>query len=135
VASGIYNKFKANLMNKIVDLEDDVIKVALFDNVHSFAAGNATYADVSANELPAVGAYATGGATLAGKEVVEAATTKWDATNATWAAATFDAYYAVIYDTSAADNLICSIDFGGIKSVTAGTFTIQWDAAGLITIA
>jgi len=31
--------------------------------------------------------------------------------------------------------LICSFDFGGEKVVTAGTFTIEWNAAGIITLA
>ena len=50
-------------------------------------------------------------------------------------AATFTAYHAVIYDTSVSNDLIASIDFGGAKAVVAGTFTIQWDAAGIITLA
>jgi len=33
------------------------------------------------------------------------------------------------------DDLICSIDFGGAQTVTAGTFTIQWHADGIITLA
>lgn len=134
MASGIYNRFKANLMNGVVDLEADVIYVSLYDNVHTFVATDTTYADVIANELPAAGAYATGGIVLAGKSVTEAATTKWDGTDSEWAAATFTAYHAVLYDDTAADNLICSIDFGGPQAVTAGTFKIQWDAAGLISL-
>jgi hypothetical protein len=41
----------------------------------------------------------------------------------------------VIYDSTASDNLIASIDFGGAKTVAAGTFTIQFDANGIITLA
>ena len=135
MASGLYNKFKANLMNKIVDLEGDTVKVALYDNSHAFAAGDVTY--VTTNELATTGGYTQAGATLAGKAVTEAATTKWDATDLAWTSATFTAYHAVIYDSTvgATNNLICSIDFGGAKTVSAGTFTILWDAAGIITLA
>lgn len=132
MASGIYNRFKANLMNKVVDLEADTIKVALYDNSHAFTATDTTY--TTTNELATAGNYTQGGATLADKAVTEAATTKWDATDLAWSSATFTAYHAVIYDSTTSDNLICSIDFGGAKTVSAGTFTIQWDAAGIITL-
>jgi hypothetical protein len=72
---------------------------------------------------------------LAGKAVTEGATTKWDATDAAWTEATFTAYHAVLWDDTAADSLICSIDFGGAKTVASGTFTIQWHADGIITLA
>ncbi len=135
MASGIYNRFKANLMNKEVDLEADVIKVILLDNSHTFTAGNDVLGDVSANELASGSGYTTGGNTLASKAVTQAVTTKWDAADRDWTTATFTAYHAVIYDTSVTDNLIASIDFGGAKAVVAGTFTIQWDSAGIITLA
>ena len=133
MASGIYNRFKANLMNKVVDLEADTIKVSLYDNSHVFTATHTDY--TTTNELATAGNYTQGGASLAGKAVTEAGTTKWDATDLAWAAATFTAYHAVIWDSTAGNDLICSIDFGGAKQVTAGTFTIQWDAAGIITLA
>lgn len=133
--TGIYNRFKANLMNKEVDLVDDVIKVVLLDNSHTFTAGNTDYSDISANELASGSGYTTGGNTLASKSVTEAATTKWDANDRAWTSATFTAYHAVIYDTSVTNDLIASIDFGGAKAVVAGTFTIQWDSDGIITLA
>jgi hypothetical protein len=136
MASGIYNKFKANLMNKVVDLEADTIKIALYNNSHSFNAAHTNY--TTTNELATTGGYTQGGATLASKAVTEAATTKWDATDPAWAASTFTAYFAVIYDTTVHatnNNLICCIDFGGAKTVSAGTFTIVFDAAGIITLA
>lgn len=133
MASGIYNRFKANIFNKEVDLEADTIKVALYDNSHAFTATDTDY--TTDNELATAGGYTQGGATLVGKAVTEAATTKWDATDAAWAAATFTAYHAVIYDSSVSNDLIASIDFGGAKAVVAGTFTIQWSASGIITLA
>lgn len=135
MASGIYDRFKANLFNKIVDLEADTVKVMLLNNSHSFTSTNNVIGDVSANEISGTG-YTAGGATLAGKAVTQGATTKWDATDVQWTTATFTAYHAVIYDdTVATDDLICSIDFGGAKSVSAGTFKIQWHVNGIVTLA
>lgn len=136
MASGIYNRFKANLMNKIVDLEGDTIKVILLDSTHAFTSTDTVLTDVSGNEISNGNGYTTGGATLATKAVTEAAATKWDAADTAWTSATFTANHAVIYDdTVATDDLICSIDFGGAKTVSAGTFTIQWNASGIITLA
>lgn len=135
MASGLYNRFKANLMNKIVDLEGDTIKVMLLDDSHAFSAAHNVIGDVSANEISGTG-YTAGGGTLAGKTVTQAATTKWDANDIQWTSATFTAYHAVIYDdTVVTDDLICSIDFGGAQEVTAGTFKIQWHVNGIITLA
>jgi hypothetical protein len=134
MASGIYERFKANLMNKIVDLEADVIQVALMDNSHVFTATNNVWTDVSANEISGTG-YTANGVVLASATVTQAATTKFDGNDSAWTTATFTAYHAVLWDnTVATDDLICSFDFGGAKTVTAGTFTIQWHANGIITL-
>ncbi len=133
MASGIYNRFKANLMNGAVDLEADTINVSLYDTNHSFTATDTDY--TTDNELTTTGGYTQGGMTLANSAVTEAATTKWDADDTAWTSATFTAFHAVIYDTSVTNDLVASIDFGGGKTVAAGTFTIQWDASGIITIA
>ena len=132
-SSGIYNIFKANLMNKEVDLEADTIKVALYDDSHDFTATQTAYN--STNELAAAGGYTQGGKTLTAKTVTSGTTTKWDAEDCAWASATFTAYACMIYDDDVADNPICSIDFGGAKTVAAGTFTIQWHTDGIITLA
>lgn len=135
MASGIYERFKANILNKECDMEADTIKVMLLNNSHSFTATHNTKSQIVANELASGNGYTTGGATLAGKAVTQGATTKFDATDATWTSSTFTAYHAVIYDdTLANDDLICSIDFGGAQSVVGGTFTIEWDSDGIITL-
>jgi len=133
MASGIYNRFKSNLMNKVVDLEADTIKISLYDNSHGFTATDTDY--TTTNELATTGGYTQGGSTLANAAVTEAATTKWDADDVAWTTATFTAYHAVIWDSTAGNDLIASIDFGGAKTVAAGTFTIQFDASGIITLA
>jgi hypothetical protein len=122
-------------MNKEVDLEGDTIKVMLLDDSHSFTATHNQKSEIVANEITGTG-YTAGGVALASKAVTQAATTKWDATDTEWTSASFTAYHAVIYDdTLTNDDLICSIDFGGDQSVVSGTFTIQWDSDGIITLA
>ena len=138
MASGVYNQFKTEIMNKVIDLEADTVKVALLDNSHSFDQTAVGWAVPDANELSAGGGYSEGGEALASKAVTQESTHgKFDAADVSWTSATFTAYHAVIYDdtpTSPADPLICSIDFGGAQSVSSGTFTIQWAAGGILTI-
>jgi len=134
MASGIYNRFKANLMNKEVDLEADTIKVMLLDNNHSFVATHNQKSEIVANEISGTG-YTAGGAEITNKSVTQGSTTKWDGDDVEWTTATFSAYHAVIYDdTLTNDDLIASIDFGGEKSVSAGTFKIQWHENGIVTL-
>ena len=135
MASGIYNRFKANLMNKEIDLEADTIKIILLDNSHSFSATDNVLTDVSTNEITGTG-YTANGEALSNKAVTQAATTKWDADDVSWTSASFSAYHAVIYDDSlGSDDLICSLDFGGEQTVSSGTFTIEFDSDGIITLA
>lgn len=133
MASGIYNRFKANLMNGVVDLEADTINVTLYDNSHAFTATDTDY--TTTNELATAGGYTQAGMALASKAVTEAGTTYWDADDTSWTSATFTAYHAVVYDVTATSDLICSIDFGGAQTVTSGTFTIQWNANGIVSLA
>lgn len=136
MASGIYNRFNANLMNKEIDLEGDSLILMLMDAVHSFTAADNVVGDVDANELAAAGNYAQKTATLASGAVTQAATTKFDAEDNEWLNATFSAFHAVVYDdTVGTDDLVFSIDFGGEQQVTAGTFTIKWHSDGIITLA
>jgi hypothetical protein len=135
MASGVYNRTKANLMNKEVDLEADTIRAMLLNNSHGFTATHNVIGDVNTNQITGDG-YAAGGATLTGKAVTQAATTKWDAGDTSWGSASFTAYHAVLWDdTIATDDLLCSFDFGGAKTVLSGTFTISWHADGIITLA
>jgi len=122
-------------MNKILDLEADTIIVILLDNSHSFTTTHNNLTDVSANELATAGGYTQQDKELGSKAVTQAASTKWDGADVEWAAATFSAWHAILYDETASDDLICSIDFGGEKAVSAGTFKIQWHVNGIITLA
>ena len=135
MANLIYNRAKANLFNKETDYEADVIKVALMATGHSASTvANNVWADVSANEMTGTG-YTAGGTALTTKAVTQDTTTKFDAADTSWVDATFSAYYAVLWDdTVATDDLICSFDFGGAKTVSDGTFTIVWSADGILTL-
>lgn len=137
MASGVYNRYKANLLNKEIDMEADTIKVILLDNSHTFDADNNELTDVNTNEISGTG-YTTGGEIIANITVTQDDTNDkayFDGDNTAWSTATFSAYHAVIYDdTISGDPLIASIDFGGEKDVSAGDFTLQWNADGILEL-
>jgi len=133
MASGIYNIQKADWMNKEVDMESDVYKIALLNNSHSFTATDTTWAAISGNEISGTG-YTAGGVALANKAVTVGATTKWDADDAAWTTATFSAWHAVIYNVTTG-KLSASMDLGGEQQVTSQTLTLIFNAAGIETIA
>ena len=49
-----------------------------------------------------------------------------DWTNLSWQTATLTARGALIYNKSSSNKAVCVLDFGGDKTATAGTFTIQF---------
>ena len=54
--------------------------------------------------------------------------------SAVWTSASFTANCAVIYNSTVSNHAVCCILFGGDKQVTAGTFTISWNASGILTL-
>jgi hypothetical protein len=131
MASGIYNRFKAHIMKKLMDLVNDTIKIALYGASQAFTATDTVYTTTS--EIVGTG-YSAGGATLANKSVTEGGSAMWDADDTAWAGATFSAYSAVMYDQTPCNTLIAMIDFGGVQTITGGTFTVQYASSGIIRL-
>ncbi|MFH1058924.1 MAG: hypothetical protein V1797_09650 [Pseudomonadota bacterium] len=132
----IFNSFTRDIMNGNIDLDSHSLKVMLLSSAYTPNAAHAVKADLS-GEIAGTG-YTAGGKALTSVTVGNSGgTTTFDAADVAWTGASFTARYAVIYDdtpTSPADPLICLIDFGGDKTVSNGTFTIQFNAAGIITL-
>jgi hypothetical protein len=138
MADMIYNGFKEALGLGTVNLNTDVFKVVLLTSTYSPSAAHVGYANLT-NELATGDGYTQGNKQLA-KAVgdmwtISGGTCTFTADNAEWTAATFTCRYAVIYDdTHASDLNICCFDFVSDKSVSSGTFTIQFNASGIITL-
>ena len=127
ITQAMCTSFKSGLFKKKHDMDTDTFKIALFPSAATLDASTTAY-DVT-NEVSGTG-YTAGGATLAGGAIATSGTTAYvDFTDASWAAATFTARGAVIYNSSVSDKAVCVIDFGGDFTVTAGTFTISFPTA------
>ncbi len=140
MATIIPNSFKKHIMNGGIDLDTDTIKVMLLSSSHTQDQDNHEFIDdVSANEVSGTG-YSAGGATLGSKTVTQDNTDDegvFDAADVTWGSSTITARYAAIYKdtgTPSTSPIIAIIDFGENKTSSAGNFTIQWNAEGILNL-
>mgnify|MGYP003440462599 CR=1 FL=1 len=140
MASVLYNSFKRDIMNGAIDLDTDTINVMLVTSTYTPNIDTHTKRSDVTNEISGTG-YTANGSPLASKVVsVDTAGDKgvFDAADLSWTTATFTARGAVLYKArggaSSADELIGYIDFVTDRSCSNGTFTIQWDTAGIITL-
>lgn len=141
MAAKLYGSVIAKVFNKEIDFDTDTIKVMLLTSSYTPNQDTHDYLDdVVANEVTGTG-YTAGGATLGNKAVTYDSatnTTILDADDTTWASSTITARYAVIYDSSPATNatrpLIGYVDFTSDQSSNAGSFTLTWDATGIVRV-
>jgi hypothetical protein len=147
-ASAIFRSYITDSITRVAaqDFDTNVIKAALYNNTgtpdkdatSALSAYNVGQW-VTANEVFQAGQYAQGGVTLASKTVTNPASgiAMADAADtSSGSAATLSAVFgALVYDstvtTPVASQAFCYNYFGGSNSVTAGTFTIVWNANGL----
>jgi len=139
MADDIYPSFKEYMADGSIDMDGDTFNIILLDNSHSFNAAHTLLSDVIANEITNVSGtgYTANGEAMSTTWVRAGDVLTFDATDVAWTASTFSAYYAVIYDDTPSDPLnplVCQIDFGGAQTVTAGTFTVQFNASGILTL-
>ncbi len=133
ITQAMCTSFKEDLFNKLQDLDSDTIKIALYTSSATLNAATTAYA--TTNEVSGAG-YTAGGETLAGSTVDISGTTAYvDFNNPEWTSATFTARGALIYnDTTAGNNSVAVLDFGGDFTVSSGTFRVVFPAPGTTAI-
>lgn len=131
-----------------LDLDADIPKVALFDNTLT-----PSQTVASASSAYGAGVWAAGGVSdasgwpAAGRVLASITWTASggvctydaaDTVSANSSTTLTNAYGALVYDDTLAavvvDQGICYNYFGGANSVTAGTFTVVWNAAGIFAL-
>ncbi len=127
----------------LIDLDTDTIVCVLLTS--SYTPGRTTHSlwsDLSAAEVATGGNYTAGGVALANKVVSHAGgTVTFDADDVAWAAATITAKYAALVKRAggslvAGDLAVAYVDLdtgGGSVTSTAATFTVAWNASGILT--
>ena len=132
--NAITNSFKEDLLQGVQNFVaggGDTFKLALYDNTASIGADTTSYAVGIPGQVGDSGQYAAGGGTLVTALVSLMTTVAFvDFDDLSFTGVTLTARGALIYnDTEAGDPSVCVLDFGGDKTATAGTFTIQFPNA------
>jgi len=144
----VFNDFTLTLADGLVNLETDVLKLALIDNVVTPLVGDlnpqwgaGSNKDYDGNEVSAAGGYTAGGLTVSGPETnLSGAVTTLDDDDSNLSLAQngsgfTDAYWGILYsDTATNKNAIAFLDLGGPISEQAGPININWNASGILTI-
>ena len=134
IASAICNTFKTEVLKAVHNFtasSGNSFKLALYTS--SASMGAATTAYTTTNEI----ANTSGSAYTAGGKVIVSVTPALDGSTAccdfadiSFTSASFTANGCLIYnDTASGDPGVCVVAFGGDKTVSSGTFTIQFPAA------
>ena len=134
ITSAVCTSFKVELLKGVHDFtatSGNTFKIALYTS--SATLGASTTAFSSSNEITNSSgtAYTSGGATLTSVTPAASSTTAvCDFSDVSFTDASFTANGALIYNDTATGNPACAvIAFGSDKTVTSGTFTIQFPAA------
>ena len=133
ITSAVCTSFKVELLkgtHNFTATTGNTFKIALFTS--SATLGASTTAFSTSNEITNSSgtAYTSGGATLTSVTPVASSTTAvCDFADVSFTDASFTANGALIYNSSASNAAVCSIAFGSDKTVTSGTFTIQFPTA------
>ena len=133
ITQAMCTSFKEDLFQKEQDLDTDTIKIALYTSSATLDATTTAY--TTSGEVSGTG-YTAGGVTLTGATIGTSGTTAYvDFDDPEWTSASFTTAGALIYnDTTAGDNSIAVLSFGGDFTVTAGTFRIVFPAPGAAAI-
>jgi len=106
----------------------NTFQIALYTDSASFTAATTAY--TTSNEISGTN-YSAKGNTLTRVDPTTSSTTAYtDFADSSWSTATFSAMGAMIFnDTASGDPSVVILDFGALKTATAGTFTIAFPAA------
>jgi hypothetical protein len=121
------------------DLDGDSFKVTLYDNSITpdqtvSLANSAAGAGVWATDIYDGTEWADGGVAMTIiTHAYTAATWKWDANDvSSGSSATLTVYGCHVGDTTLSNYGISYHYFGGVQTVTDGTFTVAWNSSGVI---
>ena len=131
ITSAICNSFKTQILTGVHNFTNggNQFKLALYTSSATLNKSTTQY--ITANEVANGNGYATKGTALTNvTPALSSDTAVCDFSNISFTSASFTANGCLIFnETVAGDPSVCSIAFGGNKTVTNGTFTIEFPAA------
>ena len=133
ITSAICTSFKQEILvgtHNFTATSGDTFKIALFTSDASLGAGTTAYSTSNEITNSSGTAYTAGGATLTSVTPTTSGTTAiCDFSDVSYTSASFTAKGALIYNDDQSDKAVAVIAFGGDKTVSSGTFTIQFPTA------
>ena len=134
ISSAVCNSFKQEILvgtHNFTASSGNTFKIALYTSSASMGAATTAYS--TSNEISGTG-YSAGGATLTSSTpVLDGSTAVCDFADVSFTSASFTANGCLIYNDTQSDKAVCVVAFGGDKTVSSGTFTIQFPAAAAST--
>ena len=134
ITSTLTSSFKKELLlgnHNFTNSSGDTYKLALYTSSATLGASTTAFATTNEITNSSGTAYTSGGATLTSVTPVASSTTAvCDFNDVSYTDASFTANGCLIYNSSASGNpAAVVVAFGGDKTVTSGTFTIQFPTA------
>ena len=133
ITSAICNSFKQEILvgtHNFTATSGNTFKIALFTSDASLGASTTAYSTSNEITNSSGTAYTAGGATLTSVTPTTSGTTAiCDFSDISFTSATITARGALIYNSSDSNKAVAVLDFGGDKTSTSGTFTIQFPTA------
>lgn len=141
VSTAMPTSFKVELLKAVHDFTastGDTFKIALLKAAAAgsgtFGAATTNYSDLGTDELPTASGYTQDDQELTSiTPVADGTTAICDFDNTTWSAATFTTSGALIYNSTASNEAVAVLSFGGDQQVSSGDFQIQMPTAAAAT--
>ena len=131
ITSAICNSFKTEILTGTHNFSasgGNTFNLALYTSDASLGASTTAY--TTSNEVSGSGYTAKGNALTSVDPALSGSTAVCDFADTSFTSASFTARGCLIFNDSATgDPAVCAIDFGSDKTVTSGTFTIQFPTA------
>ena len=133
ITSAICTSFKQEILvgtHNFTATTGNTFKIALFTSDATLGASTTAYSTSNEITNSSGTAYTAGGATLTSVTPTTSGTTAFcDFADVSYTSASFTANGALIYNDDQSDKAVAVIAFGGDKTVSSGTFTIQFPTA------
>ena len=138
ITSAICNSFKQEILeaeHNFTASTGNTFNLALYDSDASLGAGTTAYTTSEEITNTSGTAYSAKGKALTSvTPTLDSSTAVCDFADVSWTSASFTANGCLIFnDSHSTDAAVCAIAFGGDKTVSSGTFTIQFPAAAATT--
>ena len=133
ISSAICTSFKQEILvgtHNFTASSGNTFKIALYTSDASLGAGTTAFSTSNEISNTSGSAYSSGGATLTSVTPTTSGTTAFcDFADVSFTSASFTANGALIYNSTQSNKAVAVIAFGGDKTVSSGTFTIQFPTA------